>query len=116
MPVGSFSEWCPCALKDLCSRLSDETLRRGVIAFRPDRGGGAPAQEQHDDGSGEPDVHRTPFACRGGALGYAKWMSDTNGKVSGQGEGIDVGGWMVDTLLQRPFILHQTFTKGFLSR
>lgn len=62
MAVGSFSQWCPCALKDLRPRLSDETLRRGIIAFRLEGGGCAPAQEQDEYGSGGPDMHLTLVA------------------------------------------------------
>ena len=62
MAVGSFPQWCPCTLKDLCPRLSDETLRRGVIAFRLDGGGCAPAQEQNEYASGGLDVHLTLLA------------------------------------------------------
>jgi hypothetical protein len=78
MVVGSFPMWRPCALKDLRSRLSDETLRRGVIAFRLDGGGRAPAQEHNEYGSGGPDVHLTLRAGRlWSPLGYANCMSDT---------------------------------------
>jgi hypothetical protein len=59
MAVGSFSQWCACALKDLRWRLSDETLRRGIIAFRLDGGGCAPAQAQDEYDSGGPDGHPT---------------------------------------------------------
>ena len=62
MAVGSFSQWCPCALKDLRPRLSDETLRRGIIAFRLEGGGCAPAHEQDEYDSGGPDMHLTLVA------------------------------------------------------
>lgn len=62
MAEGSFSQWCPCALKDLRARLSDETLRRGIIAVRLEGGGCAPAQKQDEYGSGGPDMHLTLVA------------------------------------------------------
>ena len=75
MAVGSFSQWCACALKDLRSCLTDETLRRGIIAFRLEGGGCAPAQEQDEYGSGGPDMHLTlPHALSSHAFYMRKFL------------------------------------------